>query len=360
MGANLISFFKYQRSNFKGKQQINGLVKSVFSLAILTGVFLSTAATANAVTPLAELPVKLVNNRIVISVPVAHYTLNLVLDTGATKTALFQSIDNDFTDLPRAGRANIVFPALDEMVEGDRLASQPLKFGVYTYRPPSILLIRKRPPIGDRLNFRFDGVLGQDFLTAHIVAFDSKRQTIRIYAPEANLESEYVTDMPLFLKGTSPHVRFRHKLPWERNGSVKELLLDTGFPGIMVIWNKRHFALAVGPRNVPQYQQENKGIVTRATFRINKVRFMGAPIFVAPKSPQQAQERDGLLGANVLTQFDFAIDFSRKKLFLGGARVEYGSADGEFYVPNNETVEFKKFEAKKDYKLVLKEGGVDE
>lgn len=138
------------------------------------------------------------------------------------------------------------------------------------------------------------------------------------------------------MKDSAPHIRFRTRLPWEKNHSLKELLLDTGYPGAMVIWNRRQFIDAAGTSKIDKYRDENKGIVTLADFRIGGLYFENVPLFVAPVVPTQAYERDGLLGSNILIQFHHVIDFGSKRLLLSSGRKYKHPVDGTFYTPNNE------------------------
>jgi len=293
--------------------------------------------------PLAEIPIEKVNNRTVVHIPVANYWLHMVLDTGASSTALFQSSDYEFADLEKTGRARILFPALDEEVEGTRLAPVAIKFGPHTYQPDSLLLIHKRPPIGDRLNFKFDGVLGQDFFMQYVVEIDHIGHVLRLYTKGTDLRKHFFTRIGLHMKGSSPHIKFENTMPWERWKSTKELLLDTGFAGLMVLWNERQFKLAAGSSNVEAYREENKGVFSRASFRIARLKFRHAPIFLGPKVPKQVKERDGLIGAHVVNQFHHVIDFGNRQLLLDSSRIWFNQIDGRFYVPNNESHVYKTF-----------------
>jgi len=287
--------------------------------------------------PLATLPVSYVNNRPVISIPVAHYQLRLILDTGATSSALFQSDAHSFTDLPKSGTAKIIFPALDEIITGSKLAPVPFMLGEHSFSPSGLLLIHKRPPVGDRLNFKFDGVLGQDFFRQFVVELEPINNILRIYKTGTNLASKYKTQLKLHLKKNAPYIIFKNKMPWETKTAIKELLLDTGYPGLMVIWSDRHFRQAASQSEFEALKTNNTGIFTRASFRIGQLKFLSAPIFIAAKVPRQAQKRDGLIGSNILNQFHHVIDFTGGKLLLASRRLKFDHIDGGFYLPNNET-----------------------
>lgn len=296
--------------------------------------------------PLAELPIELIDNRVQLDLSVQGYELKFALDTGASRTVIFQSDKYDFEDLPSVADTRVLFPALDEFVQGRKLVPLPIMLGEHVFTPSRPILIRQRPPIGDRLSFKFDGILGRDFFEQFVVEIAPNSRTMRLYEKGTDLRDYFQTYIPLYMKGSAAHVRFRSKLPWEKNPSMKELLLDTGYPGAMVIWDTGHFRKAAGTSKVEPFQEQNKGIVTLAGFRVGTLRFDRVPLFVAPSEPKQAQERDGLIGNNVLAQFHHVIDFGRQQLLLSSKRRYRHPVDGTFYPPNNEDFIVKDYRPK--------------
>ena len=196
--------------------------------------------------PIIELPITIIDSRVVVQASIAQYSLQLVLDTGASSSALFQSEDQDFAALEAIGHAQIIFPGLDEKVNGSKLQPVPIMLGTHQYIPRKLLRIERRPPVGDRLNFKFDGVLGQDFFSSYIVEIDPANSLLRLHENGTNLSLDFRTTLNLHMKGTSPHIQLSATLPWEKSSLkvTKSLLLDTGYPGTMVIWNKKHFRWA--------------------------------------------------------------------------------------------------------------------
>lgn len=307
--------------------------------------------------PLATVDIITTNNRNVAMLTVQGEILRFVLDTGATKTSLFQSEDRPFDQFERVGTANIIFPALNEKVEGNVLAPLDIHFGDYVYRAETPLLIRKRPPIGDRLNFAFDGVIGQDFFNQFVVEIDPDRSKLSLYRPGTKLKTVFKANLTLHIEGTAPYIYFSSPMPWEQKLRVKstpqrkKMLLDTGYPGVMVFWKKDHIEKAVGKNRAEKLKADNTGIFTRATFKIGTLRFISAPIFLAPNVPLQMHDRDGIIGSNVLNSFHHVIDFPGRKLALNGRELGFHTIDGAFYPPNNEGYIYKDF---KNFSSTLK------
>lgn len=297
-------------------------------------------------TPLASIPIAIVNNRVLVKVSVGQHQISLTLDTGASNSALFQSRDNDFSDLLVLGDANIIFPALDEIVHGVNLVPIPIKFGAYTYRPTRLLRVDHRPPVGDRLNFKFDGVLGQDFFNEFVVEIDREAMTLNLYQAGIDLSDYFRTELQLIMKDTAPHIKLQNKMPWENHIRTKELMLDTGYPGAMVLWGDKHFLLAARGNNINTLRSENRGIFTLANFKVGMLRFFRTPIFVAPQEPIQAHQRDGIIGSNILIWFRHAIDFPRERLLLDIGSIHFNRMDNGYYLPNNENYLVKRFDPK--------------
>jgi len=308
-------------------------------LSLFFGIIYSASSyarnTGNEI-PLAEAPFDLINNRVQIRVKVREFTLRFLLDTGASRTVLFQSEKYPFNDLQTIEETNVVFPALDETVSGLTLA--PLKFSIsqHSFFVQKPLLILDTTPIGNQLHFEFEGILGQDFFNSFVIEVNPKTRILKLYPKGTKLKKRFRTRLKLHMKGHSPHIRLVSKLPWERYAKSKSLLLDSGYPGSMVIWDDKHFQLASRGKDTPQLKADNIGIFTHATFEVGNLRFIEAPVFISANPPKQARKRQGLLGGNVLNQFHYVIDFGSKKLWLSVVGVHRTGIDGGFYPPNNE------------------------
>ena len=71
------------------------------------------------------------------------------------------------------------------------------------------------------------------------------------------------------------------------------------------------------------------------------------PIFIASNVPSQSEERDGLIGASILSQYRHVIDFHGERLLLSPLVDDDGEPvqiiDGAVYTPNNEDFKVKFF-----------------
>lgn len=193
--------------------------------------------------------------------------------------------------------------------------------------------------IQSQLMLGYDGILGQEFFTQYTIEVDTANHKINLYPIGTDLSLKYRASHKLYMQDTAPHVRLTSKLPWEESPSLKEVLVDTGYPGAMVIWNKNHYNSAAKRQKKKDLIAENKGIVTRASFRFGKLFFRNTPIFLGAIPPFQSGERDGIIGGNILNNFKYAIDFKSQKLWML-SRAEEGNRflviDSAIYPPNDE------------------------
>ena len=321
--------------------------RSIYTLTALLFIFLpiaSSDAYATA-TPLAELPIHIIDNRVVVEASIEQYSLQLVLDTGASTTAIFESEKQAFPDLQAYGTAHILFPGLDQTIAGSRLIPVPIRFEGHSYLPEKLVRIERRTPVGNRLNFRFDGVLGQDFFGEYVVEIDPEKLLLRLYSKGTNLSTYFRTKVAMHMKGTAPHIRVNSRMPWEQSKTIvtKTLLLDTGYSGVMVIWSKKHFKWANNQAGQKIAEGKKTGIFTQGPVNFGKVLVLDAPIFLTPNVPKQAVKRDGLFGAMVLVQFHHVIDFSSRLLLLKHKPSTNREIESTFYAPNNEDFIHKNF-----------------
>ena len=300
--------------------------------------------------PVAELPITIINNRVHVDFWVGGTRLAFLLDTGATSSIFFQSNHIDALNPTFTGNANLSFPAISRAVEARRIESMPLDHGAFRFVSLRGLYVQTEAAISSQLEAEYDAILGQEFFRAFVVEIDPLEKLMRLYAPGTNLEEYFSIKQKLYMEGHTPHIRFYSKMPWETRHTSKALLLDTGYPGSMVLWNRKHFALASRQGQMVDKKESSAGIVSHIKFDFGELSFENIPVFIARTVPQQSQKRDGLIGASLLAQYHHVIDFAHARIFMtpvfGSDGRPLQIIDGLIYTPNNEEFDLKTFYSK--------------
>ncbi len=316
------------------------LILLIISLGIGSGV--------DGQAPITVLPYERENNRIRLSLNFDGVEVKMLLDSGATTTILFADKSSKFQRPTTTDPVSISFPALNQTIKGARLDGLRLTAPGLEFTARNTVLLKDKAGLRNKLVLRYDGILGQEFFASYAIALDPEKRTLTLYAKGTDLGEFYRSKHRLHFQGTAAHVRFTSKLPWETSPSLKEMLLDTGYPGALVIWDKKHFDKAAKKQNRKQLIAENTGISSRANFRFGTLKFVNSPIFLGANPPPQITDRNGLMGAAVLNNFYYAIDFTSRKLWISSKKTSgYTKViDGTLYTPNGENAVYEDFKDK--------------
>ena len=296
-------------------------------------------------TPLLEVPFEFENNRIRLTMELNGVELLMLLDSGASTSVLFSHDDPAVSSLQVTGKSSILFPALDENIEGSSLAGAEFRLAGMPITLNEIVRLDDKSNLRARLLLRYDGILGQEFFRKFTVQIDPEARVMSLYARATNLSGLYRTEHKLYMQDDAPHIRFRSKMPWEQSPSLKEMLVDTGYPGAVVFWDSSHYRKAA--KLTPDARAPGTAIVGRANFRFGRLRFMDTPVYLGAYPPKQVGKRDGLIGATMLNNFTYAIDITGEKMWM--LAIAEGSNysrqfDGTFYPPNDDEYVFSIFE----------------
>lgn len=297
--------------------------------------------------PVAEIPISIINNRVQFDMVAGDTTLRLLLDTGATSSIFFPSEKVLHLNPDVHGAAKIAFPAINEATIGHRIKELPLRSGDFEFVSRGGLLIGADTSVAAQLEAEYDVILGQEFFKNYTVEVDPGTLTMRLYYPGTDLSQHFETRHRLYMEGHTPHIRFYSQLPWEERATSKSLLLDTGYPGSMVFWSKRHYRKARDSGQLVEKNENSAGIVSHIKLSFGDLVFENIPVFIASAVPMQSMKRDGLIGASILAQHRHVIDFAQARLFMsplyGASGKPLQIIDGLIYTPNNENFDVKTF-----------------
>lgn len=297
-------------------------------------------------TPVARLPIDIIDNRTHIRLMGPEGPVTLLLDTGATTSIFFDS-----TLVPEQAltgeEAQVNFPAIGHSVVGKRLGKVAFAGDDGQLVSSNGLLLVGEDEVEQALDANFQGIIGQELFRNYIVEIDPQAGFLTLYPKGTDLEDEFEIEHRLQMQGHTPYILFKSKMPWEKRTTVKNMLLDSGYPGGLVFWNKRHFMQVTSKAERTELTAKNMGVLTAANVDFGELYFENMPVFIASDVPDQSDDRDGLIGASILAQYRHVIDFENERLLLSPVVDEEGEPvqiiDGAIYTPNNEDFMVKFF-----------------
>ena len=319
--------------------------------------FLASLTAQATTVPVATFPIEIIDNRTHIRFDGPDGPVTFLLDTGATSSIFFDTALIPATALQGTGEARINFPAIGKAAMGKRLGDITLSEGASTFISQNGLLITGNPDVRTALEANFSGIIGQELFERYVVEIDPQKEILNLYQLGTDLEDNYELKHRLKMLGHTPYITFKSQLPWEKRSSVKNMLLDSGYPGGMVFWSKKHFMQATSLAERRQLTANQMGVLTAANVSFGSLFFENLPIFIASSVPEQSEERDGLIGASILAQYRHVVDFHGERLLLSPLVDDEGEPvqiiDGAVYTPNNEDFKVKFFGPKIPFYPVL-------
>ncbi len=303
-------------------------------------------------------PIETSHNRTLINIEIDKIPLQFLLDTGSTTTLIFKNERTKNLDLSLATDVMVRFPALKHTTKGKRISGLEIRLDGHIIALQKTLFIEETNNLQDVTDL-YDGIIGQEFFHKYVTEIDPYNKVMTLYPAGTKLDKKYRTIHSLKMIDDIPHIIVRSQLPWEPRETRKQLLLDSGYPGGIVLWSKKHFRRVTSQKERDEIGTNNSGVFTRINLRFSQLVFQKLPIFIGSDSPEQQQNRDGIIGSSILAQYKHVIDFRRKKLMLQPIYDENGKPvlmhTGGIYVPNNEKFITKKYTEKTSYypKLVI-------
>ena len=262
------------------------------------------------------------------------------LDTGASISVVFDEVRNTLELEPVPGKAVLIHGVLASgnfpLLNISRLA-----VGREVWADPRIALL----PGDTSATTGIDGILGVDFLRRYAVGFSTRDRVIRLYPPElvgrrtyrgwtsVPLEPEYIGDSGAAL----------YFFEIEIGGQRIRALFDLGAGLNMINWAAAR-SLGLKPVDVRDDDLlagaiESAPLVARIRFdevTTGRIRWRDEEFTIAElkicTTLMHSVSPCAVLGAELFTQRDFIIDFTRSRLLVNVAMDEanvFGGKDGE-------------------------------
>lgn len=273
---------------------------------------------------------KLINNLIVIPLKINGKKLSFILDSGVTKTILFNITQND-----SIGLNNIQKVALRGLGKGrpvDALLSKKNKIsikGIVNNNEPIYVILKDNFDLSGKMGITIHGILGYNLLKNLIVKINYSSKKIIFYNPKKNKlkKCRKCEVFPLEFYRKKPYINAQVQVDTigTKLTNVK-LLVDSG--GSDVIWlfedTKEHIKTPKKFYN-DVLGEGLSGVIYGNRSRIPKVKLKSFEIpnptvsfldSISTKNARNFKKRNGSIGAGLLKKFIVWFDYPNKKLML--------------------------------------------
>ncbi len=275
-----------------------------------------------------EIPFELQGNFIIVKVIFEGlFPLRFILDTGAEHTILTKKEITNLLGMPYERTINLMGTDMKTQVVAHIIRKVKLQLPTALFTKDIIVL--------DEDYFQFDkfagldvhGVIGAEAFRGYVVKFDFSKQIITMFEPSVFKPSDYrdFEVLPIEIIRSKPYLTTNAQILTDSVVQLK-LLIDTGAALSLLLHTYSTPGLALPEKVIKG--NIGTGLGGEIEGYVGRIRSMnmGKNLLVNPVSNfQELNElsdsvylngRNGLIGGEVLSRFNFIIDFNHEKLYL--------------------------------------------
>lgn len=271
-----------------------------------------------------------VNNLIVLPVIVNGVELKLILDTGSSRTIIFNTRGIDSLNFNRGQRLKISGYGEREPFDVFFTKDNELSSNNYIlYNAEILTMVDQNIDLSGFFGMDVHGLIGYDFFADHIVEIDYSKEAVVVYKHGLSIRKKLkrMTRLPMVVKGRKPYI----ETIVQNNGSRMQMntLLDTGngdalwlIPPLMTsIIPKKGFVdkLGVGMSGNVNGLRSKVNYTYLGDYRLNKVTVSipqeeSLANRILPEDSED--ENSGSIGGEILSRFKVLIDYKNQFLYL--------------------------------------------
>jgi predicted aspartyl protease len=257
--------------------------------------------------------------------------LNFVFDTGAEHTILAKKEIAEVLDIPYERRIQIVGSDMKEDLYAYLARRIHLKIGEINIPNQSILVLEEDYfEFEKRVGVEIEGILGADFFKAYRLSINYDTKTIKLSPSSPKIPRGYDA-VPVEIHKNKPYVNSVLELSDTTTVSVK-LLLDTGAGLALLLHTDTHPDLELPNQVIPgEVGVGLGGTIPGFLGRVKRLPFEDCDLQMfnvvtnfqklnSDLETSQLNERNGIIGNEILSRFQVVIDYPQQKLFLKANR----------------------------------------
>jgi hypothetical protein len=270
-----------------------------------------------------KIPFELSHNLIIVDVVFNGVKLKMIADTGASKSIVFSMPNNESMVLKEADLITISGAGISENVEGYLSKNNQIHIGKYSDNDFEAIFVFDRDiSLVNKLGIPINGILGSSFFKNHLIEIDYQKKNIILYKSSTiKLNDDYIHSK-IEINNDRPYIFLKTKL--ENNEFDLKLLFDTGlgdglwlFENDSIICNSNYFADYLGKGLSGDIYGKKSRIeqVSIATNILTNV-LVAYPEVIFFDNNSTRQNRNGLLGGEVIKRFNWIIDYKRQMIYF--------------------------------------------
>lgn len=273
---------------------------------------------------------KLINNLIVIPLKINDKKVSFILDSGVTKTILFNITKNDSLGLNNLEKIKLQGLGKGDAVEALMSKNNKISVNNIQSNDESVyVILRDYFDLSGKMGITIHGILGYDLLKNFIVKINYKTKYIHFYNPKkAKLKTCRNCEVfPLTFHRKKPYINTDIKLDTIGNKFTNvKLLIDTGGSDALWLFENSKYNIQTPNRFFTDILGEGlSGTIYGKRSRISAVQ-LGNYIVKEPtvsfldsvstKNARSVKDRNGSIGAGILKRFIIWFDYANQKLML--------------------------------------------
>jgi hypothetical protein len=273
---------------------------------------------------------KLINNLIIIPLKINDKKMSFILDSGVSKTILFNISSND-----SIGLNNVETVKLQGLGSGssvDALLSKNNKVSlkkIVNFNETIYVILKDYFDLSAKMGVTIHGILGYDLLKNFVVKINYNTKNIDFYNPD-NFDAptcRKCETFPITFHRKKPYINTKVQLDTVNNKLTKvKLLIDTG--GSDAIWLFEHTKKEIKTPKLFFKDILGEGLsgpIYGNRSRIPKMQFgkfnIKTPTVsfldsISTKNARNIKDRNGSIGAGILKRFILWFDYKNKKLTI--------------------------------------------
>lgn len=273
---------------------------------------------------------KLINNLVVLPLEINGKKLSFILDSGVSKTILFNISQNDSIGLKSVEKVQLQGLGDGESVEALLSKNNRLSLSnLVSYNETIYVIVRDYFDLSSKMGTTIHGIIGYDLLSNFIVKINYKHKYIDFYNPKITKikACRNCEELPLQFYRKKPFVDGYVQLDTIGDKKTKvKLLIDSG--GSDAIWLFEHSKDNIVTPNKFFKDILGEGLsgsiygnrsripkIQLGKFEIEKptVSFLDT---ISTKNARNFKERNGSIGANILRRFTVWFDYPNKRIIF--------------------------------------------